>query len=169
VFGVFRDKDQAVRAVQALEGHHFSPQEVSLLAKDEAKRGGQGDTVADGTAWGAGVGATAGLLASAGLLAIPGIGPILAAGPIAAALAGAGAGGLAGGLMDYGIPAQTGHRLEADIRRGEAVVLVRCDEGRAREAEAQLRELGAHDVEMHGLEPPNRGPLSGMLQMGQDR
>jgi hypothetical protein len=148
VFGVFPDRDQAVRAVRRLEGNRFTEREVSLVAKDEARGGGR-DSVHDGTVWGAGIGATAGILAGIGALAIPGIGPIVAAGPIAAALTGAGAGGLAGGLMDYGIPAQTGHRLEADVKRGEAVVLVRCDEGRAQAAEQALRDEGAHDVEVH--------------------
>jgi uncharacterized membrane protein len=149
VFGVFPDRDSAVQAVQRLEGDQFTDREVSLIAKDDAQHGSKNDTVADGTAWGAGVGATAGILAGIGALAIPGIGPILAAGPIAAALTGAGAGGLAGGLMDYGIPSAAGHRLESDVKRGEAVVLVRCNEGRAQAAEKALKQCGAHDVETH--------------------
>lgn len=153
VFGVFPDKDKAVSAVRQLEGNQFTEREVSLVAKDSNASGGTGttDSVHDGTAWGAGIGATAGLLAGIGALAIPGIGPIVAAGPIAAALTGAGAGGLAGGLMDWGIPASTGHRLESDVKRGEAVVLVRCNEGRTKDAEKALRECGAHDVEVHGM------------------
>ena len=153
VFGVFPDRDKAVDAVRKLESNQFTEREVSLVAKDSNGSGGTGhqDSVQDGTAWGAGIGATAGLLAGLGALAIPGIGPIVAAGPIAAALTGAGAGGLAGGLMDYGIPASTGHRLEADVKRGEAVVLVRCNEGRAKDAERELRSCGAHDVEVHGM------------------
>ncbi len=149
VFGVFPDRDRAVQAVRRLEGNQFTEREVSLVAKDDAQRGTKQDTVTDGATWGAGVGATAGILAGIGALAIPGIGPILAAGPIAAALTGAGAGGLAGGLMDWGIPADVGHRLEADVKRGEAVVLVRCNEGRAQSAESALRDAGAHDVEVH--------------------
>lgn len=149
VFGVFPDRDRAVQAVRSLEGDQFTEREVSLIAKDDAKRGAKQDTVTDGTTWGAGVGATAGILAGIGALAIPGVGPILAAGPIAAALTGAGAGGLAGGLMDWGIPAAAGQRLEADVKRGEAVVLVRCDPGRSGTAERALKAAGAHDVEIH--------------------
>jgi len=152
VFGVFADRDQAQRAVQQLERDKFTDREVSLVAKGDngaGAHGGKTDSVQDGTMWGAGVGATAGVLAGIGLLAIPGVGPILAAGPIAAALTGAGAGGLAGGLMDWGIPAEAGHRLEADVKRGEAVVLVRCDEGRSQSAQKALKEAGAHDVEVH--------------------
>lgn len=149
VFGVFADRGRAAQAVRRLEGDKFTEREVSLIAKDEAQGAHKQDTVTDGATWGAGIGATAGILAGIGALAIPGIGPILAAGPIAAALTGAGAGGLAGGLMDYGIPSEAGHRLEADVKRGEAVVLVRCDEGRSSEAQRALREAGAHDVEVH--------------------
>ena len=148
VFGVFPDRDSAVQAVRRLEGDQFTEREVSLIAKD-GQSGQKQDTVTDGAGWGAGIGATAGILAGIGALAIPGIGPILAAGPIAAALTGAGAGGLAGGLMDYGIPSEAGHRLEADVKRGEAVVLVRCNEGRSQSAESALRAAGAHDVEVH--------------------
>ncbi len=149
VFGVFPDRDRAVQAVRRLEGDKFTEREVSLIAKGDAQRGSKQDTLTDGAGWGAGVGATAGILAGIGALAIPGIGPILAAGPIAAALTGAGAGGLAGGLMDWGIPSEAGHRLEGDIKRGEAVVLVRCDEARSQAAQSTLRDAGAHDVEVH--------------------
>jgi len=158
VFGVFPDREGAERAVRDLESHQFTDREVSLLAKGEAKRTTHQDSVSDGAAWGAGIGATAGILAGVGLLAIPGIGPILAAGPIAAGLAGAGAGGLAGGLMDYGIPAETSHRLESDVKRGEGIVLVKCDETRAQQAADRLRNMGARDVEVHTA--PAGGPSS---------
>lgn len=178
VFGVFPDRHSAEQAVHDLESHQFTDKEVSLLAKGQAKQGNQQDSVSDGAAWGAGIGATAGILAGVGLLAIPGIGPILAAGPIAAGLAGAGAGGLAGGLMDYGIPAQTSHRLEGDVKRGEGIVLVQCDEKRAQQASGRLRELGAHDVEVHAKDAnhqgqgshssaqPDRGPVSDWMGAG---
>jgi hypothetical protein len=47
---------------------------------------------------GAAIGGTLGWLVGIGALAIPGLGPLIAAGPIMAALAGAGAGGVVGGL-----------------------------------------------------------------------
>lgn len=176
VFGVFPDRHSAEQAVHDLESHQFTDKEVSLLAKGQAKNGSKQDSVGDGAAWGAGIGATAGILAGVGLLAIPGIGPILAAGPIAAGLAGAGAGGLAGGLMDYGIPAQTSHKLEGDVKRGEGIVLVKCDEKRAEDAADRLRHLGAHDVEVHATHSgqnashssaqPDHGPVSDWMGAG---
>lgn len=134
VIGRFQDADKAERAVEDLKHEGFSDREVSLVAKDprtgkiEKQAGGQDshghDSLWDGTAIGAGVGAGAGLLASAGLLIIPGIGPILALGPLAATLGMGAAGGLAGAFIDWGVPANEVHRLQQDVERGEAIVLV---------------------------------------------
>jgi hypothetical protein len=135
VIARFQDADKAERALEDLKREGFDEKDVSLVAKDRrtgkveqthgaARQGGHHDTVWDGTAIGAGVGAGAGLLATAGLLVIPGIGPILALGPLAATLGMGAAGGLAGAFMDWGIPSQEGHRLQQDVERGEAVVLV---------------------------------------------
>ena len=134
VIGRFQDADKAERAVEDLKREGFSDRDVSLVAKDPrtgkiekhtAGQGGHGhDSVWDGTAIGAGVGAGAGLLATAGLLVIPGIGPILALGPLAATLGMGAAGGLAGAFIDWGVPANEGHRLQQDVERGEAIVLV---------------------------------------------
>ena len=134
VIGRFQDADKAERAVADLKREGFSDRDVSLVAKDPrtgkiekhtADQGDRGhDSLWDGTAIGAGVGAGAGLLATAGLLVIPGIGPILALGPLAATLGMGAAGGLAGAFIDWGVPANEGHRLQQDVERGEAIVLV---------------------------------------------
>jgi hypothetical protein len=78
--------------------------------------------------------------------------------------------------MDYGIPAQTSHKLEGDVKRGEGIVLVKCDEKRADDAADRLRSLGAHDVEVHQAQPshashssaqPDRGPVSDWMGAGK--
>src|SRR5690606_6767945 len=110
--GVFESRDKAERAVRKLRDAGFSDNAVSLGARGDMEAGDEGFTggenIREGVSWGGGIGALGGLLASAGMLAIPGIGPIIAAGPLAAALSGAVAGGLAGGLLDMGIPEEKG-------------------------------------------------------------
>src|SRR3954468_2251919 len=96
VAGVFRDRQDAQHAIQALRDAGIDPRRVSVIARDkERARDVAEDTgaqAATGAATGAGIGAVlggaAGWLAGLGALAIPGIGPVVAAGPIAAALSG---------------------------------------------------------------------------------
>lgn len=166
VVGIFSNRSKAEEGIRALEKQGFNDREVSLVAKgDEAGHGEQGhmghgqgqmggkgqgkENLSDGAGWGGGIGATAGLLAGIGALAIPGFGPIIAAGPIAAALTGAATGGLAGGLLDYGIPDATGRQIESDVKRGEAVALVRSESEKVEKAVEILRKNGAKEVEIH--------------------
>jgi len=157
ILGVFRQEQEAERAVRALRDHGFTDKEVSLIGPDSRKGGqngnnaqnnaGGGSHLASGTTWGAGIGGGLGLLAGAGALAIPGFGPLLAIGPLAAALTGAATGGIAGGLMDWGIPEQEAKRAEQDVKRGEYVAVVRTDHN-AQKAEQTLRDNGAHDIDI---------------------
>jgi hypothetical protein len=112
--------------------------------------GTEGQNLVDGTALGGALGGAAGLLAGAGLLAIPGLGPVLAAGPIAAGLAGLAAGGVAGGLIDYGIDQQAGERYGAEVEQGKVLVAVEDDdEERLNDFAAKLKEFGAYDIANH--------------------
>lgn len=158
VVGIFRAEERAERAVRALKDAGFSEKEISVVERDRRKAGGEGggrddtevagEELGAGVTWGGVVGGAAGLLASVGALAIPGIGPIVAAGPIAATLTGAATGGLAGGLVDWGIPEAEGRRVEEEVKRGATVVLVRTSDDRAHKAEGILREHGA-EVKTH--------------------
>lgn len=164
VVGVFRSRDQGEKAIKKLRDSGFE-REISVVAKDEGRggRGGEGGNggrrgdndfevaggVTDGVGWGAAIGGGAGLLAGAGALAIPGIGPILAAGPIAAALSGAVTGGVAGGLLDFGIPEERGRQLEEEVKRGNILALVRTSDEKADKASSILKEHGASNVETH--------------------
>lgn len=156
VVGAFQDTRRAREAVRQLEAKGFSDKEVSLVGPDDRAahgdhdhgQGAHSDTVADGTAWGAGIGGAAGLLAAAGAIAIPGVGPLIAAGPLAATLTGAAAGGLGGAFVDAGIPAASSRRYEDEVKRGHAVVAVHADGGRADAARSVLQAQGAHDIEV---------------------
>lgn len=105
----------------------------------------------DGAATGGTLGGVAGLLAGAGLLAIPGLGPIVAAGPIAATLSGAVSGGLAGALVDYGIPEEAGQNYEDHIRNGNMLAIFEGDASQEKTAEiaAIMQRNGAIDVELY--------------------
>ncbi len=154
IIGVFRQEQEAERAVRNLRDHGFTDREVSLIGPDNRKNGGHGDGnhnhgphLASGATWGAGIGGGLGLLAGAGAIAIPGIGPLLAIGPLAAALTGAAAGGLTGSLTDWGIPEQEAKRVQEDVKRGEFLAVVRTTHD-ADKAERTLRDAGAHDVDL---------------------
>ena len=134
VASTFHGREQAEMAVHELRGQGFE-HEISVIAKDDTNGGGRGgetdsyrmtggDSVADGTTTGGAIGGVAGLAAGAGALAIPGIGPLLAIGPLAGLLSGAAAGGLTGGLIDFGIPAEEGRQYEEKIQQGHTLVAV---------------------------------------------
>ena len=62
-----------------------------------------------------------------GSLAVPGFGPLVAAGPIAAALGGARTGGVAAGLIDFGVPQQEARRYEGRIKDGQILLSVHTE------------------------------------------
>lgn len=150
VAGIFTARDAAERAINDLRQQGFD-NEISLVAKDDRQRGGRGagDTVLEGTYTGGAIGGLAGLAAGAGTLAIPGLGPIIAAGPIAGLLSGAATGGIAGGLLDWGIPANRGRYYEEKVKQGNMLVSVRTGEDRVLMAADILRRHGAQDVETY--------------------
>ena len=154
VLGTFDDRQSAERAAERLQQAGVDRDDISIVTRDDRRdQGEEGGTsmsqAQDGAWWGAGIGAGAGLLASAGALAVPGIGPLLAAGPLAAALSGAVTGGLAGGLIDWGLPEERGRFYEEEVRRGRVLCACRCDEDQVDRVEAALQEAGADHVEVH--------------------
>lgn len=153
VVGVFYDQGRAENALNELKAHGFED-DISLIAKNE--EGGEDDNatmedqnLTEGTATGGAIGGLTGWLAGAGALLIPGIGPILAVGPLAAALTGVVAGGIAGGLVDYGIPEEHSRYYEEQVKRGRILLSVRSSDERAEDAASIIRDNGAHGVETH--------------------
>jgi uncharacterized membrane protein len=151
VIGVFSSEGNAEKAVHTLRQSGFSDNEISVVGPDRGKgqhHGGASLTnqhLGDGATWGAGIGGAAGLLASAGALAIPGFGPILAMGPLAATLTGVAGGGLAGGLVDFGIPEQQSREYERKVKEGKFLAVLKTS-GDADRAAQCLRDEGASDV-----------------------
>jgi uncharacterized protein (TIGR02271 family) len=144
VVGVFRDKEQAQRAIAALRQAGFRNSQIGVIAKDKkvakdlevdqetyAEEG-----AAVGTAAGAAVGGLWGLGIAAGLLTP--IGPVIAGGTLAAILASAAAGaaaaGLAGFLIGLGIPEDEVRFYEKELKAGRIIVTVK---GGQRDSEAR--------------------------------
>jgi hypothetical protein len=163
VFGIYRDRERAGEAVDALRSAGFRNSDVSALLPDNVgtkdfahqKNTKAPEGATTGATSGAVLGGTLGWLAGVGTLAIPGIGPFIAAGPILGALAGAGAGGAVGGLIGalvgMGIPEYEAKRYEGRVREGGILLSVHCDNSdwvsRAKEI---LKKTGAQDVASTG-------------------
>lgn len=164
VIGYFEDNGQAEQAVTELKQKGFN--EISILGNERGgqsgsqsggQSGGRGkDTgssfagnLTNGTMTGGALGGLAGLALGAGALFIPGIGPILALGPIAAGLGGAVTGGVAGALVDYGIPQDRSDFYEAKIKEGNTIMILKAGEGKINEVAQIMRSRGAKDVQVH--------------------
>ena len=163
VFGIYRDRQRAEEAVDALRSAGFRNSDVSALLPDNVgtkdfaheKKTKAPEGATTGATSGAVLGGALGWLAGVGTLAIPGLGPFIAAGPILGTLAGAGAGGAVGGLIGalvgMGIPEYEAKRYEGRVREGGILLSVHCDNSdwvsRAREI---LKKTGAQDVASTG-------------------
>jgi len=163
VYGIFRDRFQVERAVDALIDNGFRSTDISVLmpenvgTKDFAheKNTKAPEGAATGAGTGAVVGGTLGLLAGIGALAIPGLGPFIAAGPIMAALAGAGTGGVVGGiigaLVGMGIPEYEAKRYEGMIKEGKILLSVHADDSNwVKRAKDILERTGGEDISSAG-------------------
>lgn len=154
VVGAFKDHRDAEKTVQELKQRGVPEKDISLVARhDGHTQGGHpGEgmhNLSSGIGWGSTVGGVTGLLAGVGALAIPGIGPIIAAGPLAATLTGAVAGGVAGALMDYGIPRNESHEYETRLKEGDTLLMVRADAPEVDKAQKLFQEHGGHDIHVH--------------------
>lgn len=174
VFGVFKNRAEADRAVEALKLDGFINSEISLLLPNdfgiadeamlESTKAPEGATT--GASTGAVIGGALGLLAGIGALAIPGVGPLVAAGPIMAALAGVGVGGVLGGisgaLIGFGVPEYEAVRYEDYVKEGAILLSVHTDYLGLEKAKRSFELNGAVDVaitpevstEWRNLTPP---------------
>ncbi len=151
VVGVFRDHDQADKAVAELRRVGFKDDQIGYVMADGTKKNAAGEEshtgegVAAGAIGGGVLGGIAGAIA-AGL--IPGVGPVLAAGILAATFGGAAigatAGGIVGALIGMGVPEEEAQYYEQEFKSGRILVTVRAD-GRQAEARSVLQRFGAYD------------------------
>jgi len=163
VFGIYRDRQHAEQAVDALPAAGFRNSDVSVLLPDNVgtkdfaheKNTKLPEGAATGGASGAALGGALGWLAGIGALAIPGVGPFIAAGPIMGALAGAGVGGAVGGLVGalvgMGIPEYEAKRYEGRVREGGILLSVHADNSDwVKRAKEILKQTGAEDISSTG-------------------
>ena len=156
VVGVFRTRDEARNAIEALESAGFATDDVSVLmpeadgaaaARDDTNEdfGSAGPAIAGGV-----IGGAAGWLVGLGSFVIPGVGPFIGAGALIASLAGAAVGAsvgaLASGLVKMGVPEEEARWYEQQAHEGRTLIAVRAGE-RYAQARELLRANGAYDVE----------------------
>ena len=160
VIGYFDRAQDADRATRDLRELGFDDADINVVVSNVSQGDAETDLpiigdgrgpVARGAVAGGVLGGAAGLAVSLVGFAIPGIGPILSAGPIVAALAAAGAGAVAGGVIgrlnDLGIEKREAALYAEAVRaRGGTLITLRADESRADEASAVLRAAGAIDI-----------------------
>lgn len=161
VVGVFTDQQDAQRALSELKQAGFSPDQVSVVAKDtrETKEMVDKSDMPGAETTGAGVGALlggltgglAGWLVGIGALAIPGIGPVVAAGALATTLGGAAvgavAGGLIGALVGAGVPEEHARGYETHVREGRILLTAHAEtSAEAQAAKAAFDRFNGTDV-----------------------
>jgi hypothetical protein len=167
IAALFENLEQAEHAIGELRGAGMPESAISVVTMhrdEDRKPDGAGhvsslaqesDSHTSGAVKGAATGGAVGIVAGLAALAIPGVGPFVAAGaigqafgPIGSALlmsgaVGATAGGLAAGLVNYGIDEKDAEEMERRIREGAVLVTVEADSGRECAAtRAVLRAAG---------------------------
>jgi uncharacterized protein (TIGR02271 family) len=173
VTAIFRSRDDAERAANALVDLGADRSHISMIARGEEGRvdtttpaAGHPDTelveparevgdagapltTSDGgdAAAGAAVGAVVGLAAGLLALTVPGIGLVLAAGPLAGAIiGGAFLGGVYGGLRDIGIEEAHARGYEKRIRGGDVLLTALVPNLAPQPVRDVLNEYNAEDV-----------------------
>jgi uncharacterized membrane protein len=158
VVGVYDGPSHAEQALNGLKEAGFTPEQVSVVAKekqDVKQMADHSDMAGEGAATGAvtgGVlGGLTGFLVGISALVIPGIGPIVGTGILVATLAGAGigaaAGGLVGALTGQGVPEEDAKGYEERVREGSILLTVQAHgEGQADQAREVFDRTGGGGV-----------------------
>lgn len=169
--GTFDNVKQAEQVVYDLKGAGFSPDAVSVAAKDmssltELKGEGVKET-ADGAVGGAigggALGAALGWLLAGGTALIPGIGPVVAAGiftaTVGGALIGGTLGGVAGALVASGLPEEQAREYEESLKSGRVLVVVKTPDAealiKAKKVFADNQSTGQRDYALATGNHPN--------------
>lgn len=166
VAGVFHSPSDAEKALNELKSAGYTPDQVSVVAKDtretqtmvERSDMGGAETTGAGTGalLGGLTGGIAGWLVGIGALAIPGIGPIVAAGALATTLGGAAvgavAGGLIGALVGAGIPEDDARTYETHVKEGRILITAQArTTAEMQAARDAFDRFGGSDVRAYDL------------------
>lgn len=161
VVGIFDGTDKAIEALNELREADFSAEQISVVARDTeatTEIAEQTDLVAEeagkGALVGTFLGGVAGWLIGISALAIPGIGPVIGAGIIGTALAGAGIGAAAGGLIGalgvYGIPEEDARGYEEEVRQGGVLLTVHAGSAeQAAQAQTIFEQIGGNRTQAY--------------------
>ena len=165
VTGLFRDSESVERAYQSVAQRGYDTGDINVVMSDDTRKryfsddrhinNEHGSKAAEGGELGGPTGGTIGtlipvLVAAGAFLAFPVLG-LVVAGPVAASLAGAGAAGLAvgliGALSDWGIPEERVQQYEGGIHDGGILMGVkpRSDQD-AQYIEQQWKASGGQHV-----------------------
>lgn len=82
-------------------------------------------------------------------LNIKGAGNILAMGPICDVFSESFGGGIAGSLVDYGIPCERGYYYENKLKEGNIIITVQANIEKANEIQRILQSSGGVNVDIH--------------------
>lgn len=180
VLGIFHNRPQVEKCVEALWTAGFRGHDISVLAKNHhlAKElteelhtrepGHPAEDAGTGATVGIEIGATLGMIAGFGALGIPGLGPFIAAGPILSFFAGAGigaaAGGIAGALIGMGVSEYHATRYGDHLRAGAILLAIHADS-------PEWIELAREILERHGAEDisPTDEKVLGLHNVDMDR
>lgn len=163
VVGVYRNEEEAMKAINDLVEMGYKKDDISVLAQDRdqldrikddgdlstesTKNVGKG--AATGAAAGGVLGGVGALIAELGVLTIPGVGPFLAAGPIVATIGGLVAGGAAGGvvgaLVGLGVDKEEAKQYEENLDNGDILVIVQSDDDNYDRTSATLGRTNRND------------------------
>ncbi|ELR96404.1 general stress protein [Gloeocapsa sp. PCC 73106] len=171
--GVFGNRQDAEKALNALKNTGFDMDNVSVIVRDseaplspnnpqdyENVEGNKSDEGAiTGATTGGILGTITGLLVGLGTLAIPGVGPVILAGATATAVAttlagtaiGAAAGSLIGGLIGLGIPEEQAKIYSDRIAKGDYLIVVTGDQLTIYQAEKILRQYSIQEWTVYDL------------------
>ncbi|KTD58740.1 hypothetical protein Lsai_1347 [Legionella sainthelensi] len=126
---IFETTDEAEKAYQDAVDEGYTPKEINVMMSEDSRKRyydlvlvKEGSKASEGLAIGGATGAAVGTS-----LVIPGLG-LVVAGPLVAGLAGAGAGGISGGLMraliGWGIPEDKAKVFASGMKEGGIVLSV---------------------------------------------
>jgi hypothetical protein len=157
VVGVFKDRLQAINAINELYESGFGEEQVGLITRHAESATGDLTNEDDSqAATGALTGAVAGLgmgaLTGLGVLAgvIPVIGPAIAAGTLGVIFSNAGAGagiaGLVGYLVGSGVHEDEAKYYQSELEAGHTIVTVNAG-SHSGEAAKIIRRCGGHDMD----------------------
>ncbi len=141
VVGVFENPTDAEEAINGLKVAGFTPDSISVVAKDrtvqrdltEASGNEAGQGALMGSLGGGTLGAVLGWLLAGGTALIPGVGPVIAAGVFGAtvggALIGGTLGGITGALAGAGIPEDEAAEYGEHVKSGNSLVTAQAANG----------------------------------------